>query len=69
MQVRKMAELVVLNDVPAGISYMLQLLVGNNSVNVKVIKLVKSLIDWEVTVTGRATECHLTFARGRLYSV
>ena len=30
----------------------------------KVIKLVKSLIGWEVTVTGRFSECHLTFARG-----
>ena len=42
-----------------------------NSVNVKlgikVIKLAKSLIGWEVNVSGRVSECHLTFARERLH--
>ena len=32
----------------------------------KVIKLVESLIGWEVTV-GQGSECHSTFARGRLH--
>ena len=44
-----------------------------NSVKVKpcitVMKLVESLIGWEVTVTGQGTEYHLTFARGRLHIV
>ena len=42
---------------------------NRNPVKVKfginVIKLVKSLIDLEVSVIGRAAECQLTFARGR----
>ena len=38
-------------------------------IGMKVIKLVKSLIGVEVTVTGRAAECQLTFARGRLHIV
>ena len=42
----------------------------NNSVKVKcgikVMKLVESLIGWEVTV-GQGSECHLTFAKGRLH--
>ena len=38
-------------------------------IGMKVIKLVKSLIGWEVTVTGRAAECHLTIARGRPHIV
>ena len=42
-----------------------------NSVKVKpgnkVIKLVESLIGWEVTVTGQGSECHLTFVRGGLH--
>ena len=29
-----------------------------------VMKLVKSLIGWEVTLTGRGSEYHETFARG-----
>ena len=33
---------------------------------IKVMKLVESLIGWEVTV-GQGSECHLTFVRGRLY--
>ena len=33
---------------------------------IKVMKLVKSLIGLKVTVTGRGSECHLTFVRGRL---
>ena len=33
---------------------------------IKVIKLVASLISWEVTV-GQGSECHLTFVRGRLH--
>ena len=36
---------------------------------IKVIKLVKSPIGKEVTVTGRAVECQLTFARGALHIV
>ena len=43
----------------------------HNSVKVKlgikVIKLVDSLIGWEVTV-GQGPECHLTFVRGRLHN-
>ena len=42
-----------------------------NSVKVKlgirVMKLLESLIGWEVTVTGRRSECHLTFVRRRLH--
>ena len=34
---------------------------------IKAMKLVKSLIGWEVTVTGQGPECHLTFVRGRLH--
>ena len=34
---------------------------------IKVVKLVKILIGWEIIVTGRGPECHLTFARGRLH--
>ena len=33
----------------------------------KVTKLVKSLIGWQVTVTGQETDCHLTFVRGKLH--
>ena len=33
---------------------------------IKVMKLVESLIGWEVTV-GQRSECHLTFVRGRLH--
>ena len=32
---------------------------------IKVMKLVESLIGWEVSV-GQGSECHLTFVRGRL---
>ena len=43
------------------------------SVNVKldnnVLKFVKRLIDWKVTVTGRVTECHLTFSRKQTWMV
>ena len=35
-------------------------------VGIKVIKLVESLIGWEVTV-GEGLECHLTFVRGKLH--
>ena len=31
---------------------------------IKVMKSMKSLIGWEVTVTGQGLECHLTFVRG-----
>ena len=34
--------------------------------SIKVMKLVESLISWEVTV-GQGSECHLTFVRGRLH--
>ena len=34
---------------------------------IKVIKLVESLISWEVTVTGQGPEWHLTFVRVILY--
>ena len=33
---------------------------------IKVMKLVESLIGWEVTV-GQGSECHLTFVRGILH--
>ena len=33
---------------------------------IKVMKLVESLIGWEVTV-GQGSECHLTFVRGLLH--
>ena len=40
-----------------------------NSVKAKlgiwVIKLVESMIGWEVNVTSQVSECHLTFVRGR----
>ena len=36
-------------------------------IGIKVMKLVESLIDWEVTVTGKGSECHLTFVIGRLH--
>ena len=36
------------------------------NVGIKVIKLVESLISWEVTV-GQGSECHLTFVRGKLH--
>ena len=35
-------------------------------VGIKVMKLVESLIGWEVTV-GQESECHLTFVRGKLH--
>ena len=35
-------------------------------VGIKVMKLVESLIGWEVTV-GQGLECHLTFVRGKLH--
>ena len=42
--------------------------ISRNSVNVKfgikVLRLVKSLIGWDVIATGQASECHFTFARG-----
>ena len=42
----------------------------HNSVKVKlgikVMKLMESLISWEVTVTGQGSECRLTFVRGGL---
>ena len=42
----------------------------HNSVKVKlgikVLKLVESLIGWQVTV-GLGSECHLTFVKGRLH--
>ena len=34
---------------------------------IKVMQLVKSRIGKNVTVTGRASECHLTFAKGNSY--
>ena len=34
---------------------------------IKVMKLVEILIVWEGTVTGRGSECHLTFLKGRLH--
>ena len=37
-------------------------------VGIKVMKLVDSLIGWEVTV-GQGSECHLTFVRGTLHIV
>ena len=37
-------------------------------VGIKVMKLVKSLIGWEVTV-GQGSEFHLTFVRGKLHIV
>ena len=38
---------------------------GKAKLGIMVLKLVKSLIGWTVTVTGRASECHSTFVRGR----
>ena len=35
-------------------------------VGIKVMKLVESLIGWEVTVC-QGSECHLTFVRGKLH--
>ena len=35
-------------------------------VGIKVMKLVESLIGWEVTV-GQASECHSTLVRGKLH--
>ena len=35
--------------------------------DIKVMKWVESLIGWEVTVTGRGSEYHLTFVRRRLH--
>ena len=35
-------------------------------VGIKIMKLVESLIGWEVTV-GQGSECHLTFVRGLLH--
>ena len=34
-----------------------------NKLSIKVMKVVESLICWEVTVTGQGSECHLTFGR------
>ena len=34
--------------------------------DIKVIKLMESLIGWEVTL-GQGSECHLTFVTGRLH--
>ena len=34
---------------------------------IKDIRLVKSLIGWEVTLTGPVSECNLLFARERLH--
>ena len=34
---------------------------------IKVMKLVESLIGWEVTVTCQVSECNSTFVRGRLH--
>ena len=57
---------------PAGMPHPLQMLHGNRSqsvkvkLGIKVIKLVESLIGWEVTV-GQGSECHLTFVRGILH--
>ena len=34
--------------------------------DIHVMKLVRSLICWEVT-DGQGSECHLTFVRGRLH--
>ena len=57
---------------PVGMSHPLQMLHGNHSqfyqflkfeLGMKVIKLVKGMIGWEVTVTGRAAECKLTLGR------
>ena len=36
------------------------------TLGIKVMKLVESLIGWEVTV-GQGSECHLTFVRGLLH--
>ena len=33
---------------------------------IKVMKLVESLISWEIAV-GKGLECHLTFVRARLH--
>ena len=38
----------------------------NVKVGIKVMKLVESLIGWEVTVV-QGSECHLTFVRGKLH--
>ena len=57
---------------PVGMSHPLQMLHGttHNSVKVKlgikVMKLVESLIGWEVTL-GQGSECHSTFVRGGLH--
>ena len=44
----------------------------HNSVKVKlgikVMKLVESLVGWEITV-GQGSECHLTFVRGKLHMI
>ena len=37
-------------------------------IDIKVMKLVESLIGWEVTV-GQGSECHLTVVRGLLHIV
>ena len=36
---------------------------------IKVMKLVESLIGWDVIVTGQGSEFHLTFVRERLHIV
>ena len=35
--------------------------------DIQVMIFVESLIGWEVTVTGRRSECHLAFVRGILH--
>ena len=37
------------------------------NLGIKVMEFMKSLIGREVTVTGRGSECHLTFVRGILH--
>ena len=34
---------------------------------IKVMKLVESLIGYEITVPGQGSECHLTFVRGGIH--
>ena len=42
------------------------LIIGEVKLGIKVMKLVESLIGWEVTV-GQGSECHSTFVRGILH--
>ena len=42
-------------------------MIGEVKLGIKVMKVVESLIGWEVTVV-QGSECHLTFVRGILHT-